>query len=87
MVDYRRISKISFRSFPLQRESNYSHSQISGVPNLRDHRLETTPPDDTIYSVSQSRWRPVARYSPPLETEKDPFATFHLLSPRKFSPL
>lgn len=43
-----------------QRESNYSHLQISGVSNSRDHRLETTPSDDTIYSASQSWWRHVA---------------------------
>lgn len=52
------LVKLSFSDF--HGKSNYGHLQISGVPNSRDHRLETTPPDDTIYSVSQSRWRPVA---------------------------
>lgn len=54
------LVKLSFSDF--EGKSNYGHLQISGVPNSRDHRLETTPPDDTIYSVSQSRWRPVPRF-------------------------
>lgn len=54
------LVKLSFSDF--HGKSNYGHLQISGVPNSRDHRLETTPPDDTIYSVTQSRWRPVARF-------------------------
>lgn len=54
------LAKLSFSDF--QGKSNYGHLQISGVPNSRDHRLETTPPDDTIYSVSQPRCRPVVRF-------------------------
>lgn len=44
------LLKLSFSDF--HGKSNYGHLQISGAPNSRDHRLETTPPDDTIYSVS-----------------------------------
>lgn len=44
------LVKLSFSDF--HGKSNYGHLQISGAPNSRDHRLETTPPDDTIYSVS-----------------------------------